>query len=89
MSEIDEARLRSCLDEIRNVIGDSVSEASIADIILANEFDVAKSLDAALSNASDDTRKPSKMKKQGVYSALLPMPSESSSFQFTSVFFLL
>lgn len=66
LSELDEARLRSCLDEIRNVIGDSMSEASLADIILANDFDVAKSLDAALSNAADETQKPpSKIKKQG------------------------
>lgn len=44
-----------------------MSEASLADIILANDFDVAKSLDAALSNAADETKKPpSKIKKQGV-----------------------
>lgn len=66
LSEIDEARLRSCLDEIRNVIGDSLSEAALADIILANDFDVAKSLDAALSNVSEESRKPPlKIKKQG------------------------
>ncbi|XP_034254851.1 HBS1-like protein isoform X2 [Thrips palmi] len=65
LSELDEARLRSCLDEIRNVIGDSMSEATLADIILANDFDVAKSLDASLSNAADDSIKPPlKIKKQ-------------------------
>ncbi|XP_052124286.1 protein HBS1 [Frankliniella occidentalis] len=65
LSELDEARLRSCLDEIRDVIGDSMSEASLADIILSNDFDVAKSLDAALSNAAEKSnRPPSKIKKQ-------------------------
>lgn len=66
LSELDEARLRSCLDEIRNVIGDSITEASLADIILANDFDVAKSLNSALSNAADESKKPPfKIKKQG------------------------
>ena len=70
------------MDEIRNVIGDSLSEASLADIILVNDFDVAKSLDAALSNASDDTRKPSKIKKQGMLPILpQPLPSISDTME--------
>ncbi|KAK3921301.1 HBS1-like protein [Frankliniella fusca] len=67
LSDLDEARLRSCLDEIRDVIGDSLSEATLADIILANDFDVSKSLDAALSNAAEDSKRPpSKIKKQEI-----------------------
>lgn len=56
LNEEDEARLRSCLDEIHNVIGDSVPEHILIDTVLKNDFNFNKSLDAVLSNSS--TQKP-------------------------------
>ena len=50
LNEEDEARLRSCLDEIRNVIGDTVPEHILIDTVIKNEFNFNKSLDAVLSN---------------------------------------
>lgn len=58
LSDIDEARLRSCLDEVRNVIGDSFAEHILVDTILQSEFDVTRTLDELL-------KSPQKMKKDG------------------------
>lgn len=60
LSDVDEARLRSCLDEIHSVIGDSISENIVVQTILENNFDLAKSLDLLLANketSSNDTKK--------------------------------
>lgn len=48
LSDVDTARLLSCIDEIRNVVGESVSEKQLVETILKNDFDVTKSLDAVL-----------------------------------------
>jgi elongation factor 1 alpha-like protein len=58
LSDVDEARLRSCLEEIRNVIGDSVPEQILIDSVLQNEFNLNKALDAVLSNAASAAEKP-------------------------------
>jgi hypothetical protein len=58
LSEVDEARLRSCLEEIHNVIGDSVPEQILIDTVLRNEFNLDKALDAVLSNAASAAEKP-------------------------------
>ncbi|PNF33080.1 hypothetical protein B7P43_G16111, partial [Cryptotermes secundus] len=58
LSEVDEARLRSCLEEIHNVIGDSVPEQILVDTVLQNEFNLEKVLDAVLSNAPSAAEKP-------------------------------
>lgn len=52
LNEIDEARLQSCLDEIRNVIGDSIPEMILVSTIVKNGFDIHRSLDAALNSPS-------------------------------------
>jgi len=52
LSDEDRVRLQSCLDEIRNVIGDSIPEQTVIKKILANDFDVNKALDAVLSEAT-------------------------------------
>ncbi|XP_049960913.1 uncharacterized protein LOC126481304 isoform X2 [Schistocerca serialis cubense] len=61
LSELEEVRLQSCLDEIRNVIGDTIPENIIIETILKNSFDLNKSLDALLSyepsaSKSDDPK---------------------------------
>lgn len=42
--------LTSCMDEIRNVVGESVSERQLVDTIMKFKFDFTKSLDAVLNN---------------------------------------
>lgn len=56
LNDVDTARLLSCIDEIRNVVGESVSEKQLVETILKNDFDVTKSLDAVL-NATTATDK--------------------------------
>lgn len=52
LNDIDEARLQSCLDEIRNVIGDSIPERILVGTIVRNGFDIHRSLDAVLNTSS-------------------------------------
>jgi elongation factor 1 alpha-like protein len=58
LSELDEVRLRSCLEEIRSVIGDAVPEQILIDSVMKNEFDFNKALDDVLSSAASATGKP-------------------------------
>ena len=46
-------RLNSCLEEIQNVLGDSVPDWSIIDAVIAHNFDCEKSLDFLLHQAGD------------------------------------
>jgi hypothetical protein len=52
LNDIDEARLQSCLDEIRNVIGDSIPERILVGTIVRNGFDIHRSLDAVLNTST-------------------------------------
>lgn len=45
------ARLKSCLDEIHNVVGDSFPEKVIIDAVILQGFDCEKSLNYILSSA--------------------------------------
>jgi elongation factor 1 alpha-like protein len=58
LSKVDEVRLRSCLEEIRGVIGDSVPEHILIDAVLKNEFNFNKALDAVLSSITSAAEKP-------------------------------
>ncbi|CAH1775396.1 unnamed protein product [Owenia fusiformis] len=48
LSDIDEARLNSCLEEIRNVLGDSTPEHVLIEAILQHQFNFEKALDHLL-----------------------------------------
>lgn len=50
LNDEDQAMLISCMDEIRNVVGESVSERQLVDTIMKFKFDFTKSLDAVLNN---------------------------------------
>lgn len=50
LNETDQALLASCMDEIRNVVGDNISERQLVETIMQHKFDCAKSLDAILNN---------------------------------------
>lgn len=52
LNSMDEARLRSCLDAIHNVVGDSIPEKILIDSVIKNKFDFEKSLDYVLSSAA-------------------------------------
>jgi len=55
LCEPDEVRLRSCLEEIRSVIGDSIPEHILIDSVLKNEFNFSKALDDVLNSAASAT----------------------------------
>lgn len=48
LSDVDEARLRSCRDEVQSVVGDSLPDSTLDETILRCDFDVARTLDALL-----------------------------------------
>ncbi|XP_038655327.1 HBS1-like protein isoform X2 [Scyliorhinus canicula] len=66
-SGVDQARLHYCLDEIREVLGDSVSEQVLVDAVLNSQYDAHKALDLVL---SEDSQQISKVKTQSTAPAL-------------------
>lgn len=53
LSDDDRAKLQSCIEEIRNVIGEApVSERQLVETVLKHNFDFAKSLDEILNDMS-------------------------------------
>ncbi|XP_011549451.3 protein HBS1 [Plutella xylostella] len=59
LDEADEVRLMSCLDELRNVLGDSVSDNILIQTVINHNYDFNKALDEILnSNQSKEPKKP-------------------------------
>ncbi|XP_075195974.1 HBS1-like protein isoform X2 [Anomaloglossus baeobatrachus] len=58
LSAFDQARLYSCLDQMREVLGESVSEQTMTDAVLQCGFDVAKALDFVFKQDSKTNKKP-------------------------------
>jgi len=52
LNEMDEARLQSCLDEMRSVVGETISEAEMTDAVIKADFNCEKALQAVLSLAT-------------------------------------
>lgn len=52
LPELEKAKLISCLEAIRNVIGDTVSEFKLKEKIIASNFDTDVALDAILKESS-------------------------------------
>ncbi|XP_033644738.1 HBS1-like protein isoform X2 [Asterias rubens] len=48
LSDIEEAQLQSCLEEIRNVVGDAIPEHVLVETALAHKFNFEKALNAIL-----------------------------------------
>lgn len=63
LNEIDKAKLMSCMEEIRNIIGDSYSDKRIMEAIMINDFDFSKALDMVLNDNSSTSTQPSKKPK--------------------------
>ncbi|KAJ8734982.1 hypothetical protein PYW08_014232 [Mythimna loreyi] len=53
LDEEDEAKLMSCLDELRNVIGETVSENILIQTVIKHKFDFTKALDDILNRNRD------------------------------------
>lgn len=61
-SDEDQARLNSCLEEARNILGESVPESVMCKVIVQNNFDVEKSLNELLT--AQDAPKPQREPRQ-------------------------
>lgn len=55
LSDFEEAQLRSCLDKIRDIVGDSVPDGVLVEAVIQNQFDVDKSLDVILNSSSSSS----------------------------------
>ncbi|VVC98310.1 unnamed protein product [Leptidea sinapis] len=56
LNEENEAKLMSCLDELRNILGDTIPENNLVQAILNHNFDYNKALDEILNNNSKDVK---------------------------------
>ncbi|KQK74761.1 hypothetical protein AAES_153428 [Amazona aestiva] len=52
LTEVNRARLNSCLDQMREVLAESVPEQTMVQAVLDSKFDVQKALDLVLSQGS-------------------------------------
>lgn len=64
MADDDRAKLESCIDEIRNVIGDAASDRQLTETILKNNFDSEKSLAEILNQMSQKQEQPLKVNEK-------------------------
>ncbi|CAG4963769.1 unnamed protein product [Parnassius apollo] len=64
LTEEEEAKLLSCLDELRDVLGDTVSENMLIQTVLSHKFDFNKALDELLSNDKNKPKETEKTKEQ-------------------------
>uniref|UniRef100_U5EWS8 Putative translation elongation factor ef-1alpha n=1 Tax=Corethrella appendiculata TaxID=1370023 RepID=U5EWS8_9DIPT len=55
LNDEDRARLLSCMEEIRNIVGDSINDKQIAEAVMKNEYDFNKALDEVLNQSTKDT----------------------------------
>lgn len=61
LTEDDEAKLMSCLDELRNVLGDTVSDNTLIQSVLDNQFQFDKTLDAILNKSKNKEAEKTKL----------------------------
>uniref|UniRef100_A0A1B0BZU5 small monomeric GTPase n=1 Tax=Glossina palpalis gambiensis TaxID=67801 RepID=A0A1B0BZU5_9MUSC len=57
LNEIEQARLTSCMDEVRSVVGDTISERRLVETCLKFGYDINKVLDEILNDECDRTAK--------------------------------
>lgn len=55
LNDIDKSKLFSCMDEIRNITGETYSDQKLVEAIMGNNFDFNKALDALLNSTSNTT----------------------------------
>ncbi|KAH8345854.1 hypothetical protein KR067_007765 [Drosophila pandora] len=74
LDEIEQAKLSSCVDEVRSVVGDAVSERRIVETSMKFDYDMQKILDEIL---NEETKK--KPTKKTPSTPVLPVSSAKSS----------
>lgn len=52
LTDEDRAKLLSCMEEIRNIVGDTFSDKKLYDAILSSNYDFNKALDAVLNSGA-------------------------------------
>lgn len=52
LNELEKVKLASCIEEIRSIVGDSISDRRITDAVMINNYDFAKALDMLLNSAT-------------------------------------
>lgn len=57
LNDVDKAKLTSCIDEVRNVVGDQISERRIVETSISFGYDITKILDDILNNECDSKPK--------------------------------
>lgn len=82
LNEEDQVRLDSCMDEIRNVVGDTASERQLVESIMNCNFDCALALDAILNQTTSQPSPPASLNKMPTSStAPLKEPMETGKNQ--------
>ncbi|XP_052775545.1 uncharacterized protein LOC128213622 isoform X2 [Mya arenaria] len=64
LSSIDEARLNSCLEDVRNVLGESVPDSMMVSTIIRHNFSIESSLNELLNKQVEEAPKPQREPRQ-------------------------
>ncbi|XP_012818244.1 HBS1-like protein isoform X2 [Xenopus tropicalis] len=88
LSAADQARLYSCLEHMREVLGESVMEQVMIDAVLKSQFDVAKALDIVFKQDCNKNIKPANQDiiterptKEAIFSSKKNLNNDSCSFK--------
>ncbi|XP_022088694.1 HBS1-like protein isoform X3 [Acanthaster planci] len=83
LSDIEEAQLQSCLEEIRNVVGETVPERTLIEMAVAHSFNFEKALNAILDQQESGAGNNNNSQAQGGLgvAAQLPVKQPSPSRQ--------
>ncbi|KAH8239229.1 hypothetical protein KR032_002191 [Drosophila birchii] len=76
LDEIEQAKLSSCVDEVRSVVGDSVSERRIVETSMKFDYDMQKILDEILNEETE--KKPSTSRVKAPAAPVAPLVAKTS-----------
>lgn len=54
LNDVDKSKLLSCMDELRNIVGETYSDKRLVEVIMAHDFDVNKALDMLLNGEKQE-----------------------------------
>ncbi|XP_034658908.1 HBS1-like protein isoform X1 [Drosophila subobscura] len=77
LDEMEQAKLSSCVDEVRSVVGDAVSERRIVETSMKFDYDIQKILDEILNEETKKSAKPALRPKVPVPIAATTVKSAS------------
>lgn len=81
LNEEDQVRLDSCMDEIRNVVGDTASERQLVETIMNCNYDCVRALDAILNQTTSQTSPPTSGSSASALTASTKEPMETGKKQ--------